>query len=273
MLRGSRRWIIDDYAEGWDLEGGEVRSREIDKAVENLTSSSDTIAEIIDLQGDIEDSQKELNGEFEVVAHSGATDLVLSFWLSSVGLVGSSSAACIFDTESTWFDYVYEYIDEIREIAAEEWPHAGQGETGFPAEAARELHCLAGKCEYEDEFKMLDIRALLLHIAFRCRYSAAEAGDIMAQIELAEMYVDGTAIEQSEAEALKWYLKAAEQGEALAQANVGLMYERGEGVEKNYAEALKWHVKAAEQGFPEAQDRADSIRKILGKEGIDESLE
>jgi len=81
----------------------------------------------------------------------------------------------------------------------------------------------------------------------------AAAGDANAQNSLGVMYERGSGVQQSYAEAIKWYGKAAEQGSAKAQTNLGSMYEGGFGVQQDYAEAIKWFRKAAEQGLASAQ--------------------
>jgi tetratricopeptide (TPR) repeat protein len=97
---------------------------------------------------------------------------------------------------------------------------------------------------------------------------AAEAGDANAQNELALRYENGNGVEQSIAQALKWYQLAAQQGQVDAQYKFGsaltngdpnalfLMgeaYRTGNGVPKNQEEARKWLEQAAEKGLAEAQ--------------------
>ena len=54
-------------------------------------------------------------------------------------------------------------------------------------------------------------------------------------------YLKGNGVEQSDAEAVKWYRLAADQGHAYAQYSLGRMYENGKGVEQSYEEAAKWY--------------------------------
>ena len=49
-------------------------------------------------------------------------------------------------------------------------------------------------------------------------------------------------------ESAKWYRKAAEQGNVVAQLSLANMYTYGKGVKQDYFEAVKWNQKAAEQG-------------------------
>ena len=81
----------------------------------------------------------------------------------------------------------------------------------------------------------------------------AEAGDEVAQYNLAWMYDSGLGVPQDYKEAAKWYQLAADQGDADAQINLGFMYKYGNGVPQDYKEAVKWYRLAVEQGFAEAQ--------------------
>ena len=115
----------------------------------------------------------------------------------------------------------------------------------FPL-CAQELDqgCWVGKMAWRDEYASNDIATLRAY---------AEQGNPFAQYNLGVRYYNGQGVEQSYAEAAKWWRKAAEQGNALAQYNLGLRYERGQGVEQSYAEAAKWYRKAAEQGDEDAK--------------------
>lgn len=66
---------------------------------------------------------------------------------------------------------------------------------------------------------------------------AAEAGDYIAQYQLAVKYANGDGLKKDSAEAVKWYRKAAEQGLVQAQYNLAYMLLSGEGVAKDMAEA------------------------------------
>jgi len=82
----------------------------------------------------------------------------------------------------------------------------------------------------------------------------AKAGDQEAQHELGLRYDKGEGLEQSDAEAAKWFLKAADQGNVPSQYNLGVMYQEGQGVSQDPNEAFKWFKKAAEKGYPYAQN-------------------
>lgn len=76
--------------------------------------------------------------------------------------------------------------------------------------------------------------------------------DAEAQYELANLYLQGLGVEESEEKALELYKKAAEQGHADAANNLADMYFNGEGVEVNEALALHWFSQAANAGVVEA---------------------
>ncbi len=76
----------------------------------------------------------------------------------------------------------------------------------------------------------------------------AEMGDIEAQFNLANMYIDGHAVQANDAQAAIWLQRAAEHGHARAQNDLGLMYIKGRGVPQNLKAAAKWLRCAADQG-------------------------
>jgi TPR repeat protein len=82
----------------------------------------------------------------------------------------------------------------------------------------------------------------------------AEAGDKTATRQLAETYYLGRdGVEQSFAEAARWYYKLAQQGDVRAQTTLGLMYARGYGVKKDLQAAHRWWSFAAAANDPGAQ--------------------
>ena len=81
----------------------------------------------------------------------------------------------------------------------------------------------------------------------------AERGDLTAQLNLAQLYLNGIGVSQDDAEAQKYLRLAAAQHHPWAQYNLGVLYEHGRGVPQNYAEAVKFYRLAAEQGDADAQ--------------------
>jgi len=81
----------------------------------------------------------------------------------------------------------------------------------------------------------------------------AEAGNVVAQVNLGNLYMKGAGVKQDYLEAGRWYLLAAEQNERMAQSKLGVMHYYGLGTEKNPAEAARWFTKAAQQGDRSAQ--------------------
>jgi TPR repeat protein len=93
----------------------------------------------------------------------------------------------------------------------------------------------------------------------------AELGVIVAQVNLAFMYLDGQGIPQDYVQAAKWFLAAASQGNAEAQYNLGVLYQEGKGVAKNPVEAAKWFHIAGSGGS------VANIEKTMNPEQVAES--
>jgi len=117
--------------------------------------------------------------------------------------------------------------------------------------------------------------------------SAADKGDLKAQVNLGRLYALGHGVDKDEVVAMSWFRKAADNGSAVAHHNLGVMYETGahrdieaaakhyrvaaeggrtesqtalgklyqdgRGVARDYREAAKWLEKAADDDDPEAQ--------------------
>src|SRR5690606_7560857 len=70
---------------------------------------------------------------------------------------------------------------------------------------------------------------------------AAEAGNVKAQLALAQLYLRGEGVAKDLAEAARWYREAASKhNDANAQYALGVLLDRGLGVEKDPIEALLW---------------------------------
>ena len=82
---------------------------------------------------------------------------------------------------------------------------------------------------------------------------AATAGNVKAQVALAQLYLRGDGVAKDLAEAARWYREAASKhNDANAQYALGVLLERGIGVDKDPIEALLWFQRAAQQGHPAA---------------------
>ena len=77
--------------------------------------------------------------------------------------------------------------------------------------------------------------------------AAAESGDRLQQIFLAEHYRLGRGMEQDLAGAFRWSMRAAAAGDAEAQYQVGLAYRSGAGVPRDIMGARTGLRKAADQ--------------------------
>ena len=93
----------------------------------------------------------------------------------------------------------------------------------------------------------------------------AELGDAWAQGMLADRYLHGRGVEQSNERYFEWMSKAAEQGEPQSQYNLGWCYEDGLGVAKDLAKALEWYKKAADEGYKEAKKAMIRLSKSVTK--------
>jgi TPR repeat protein/virulence-associated protein VagC len=94
---------------------------------------------------------------------------------------------------------------------------------------------------------------------------AAKRGNAAAQYQLGLFYQEGSyGLTQSSKRAIEYYTLAADQGDAEAQTNLGFMYAKGEGIEISYSKAREWWTKAAAQG----EENAVEGLKQLNKHGV-----
>ncbi|MDE6529724.1 MAG: sel1 repeat family protein, partial [Lachnospiraceae bacterium] len=71
---------------------------------------------------------------------------------------------------------------------------------------------------------------------------------ILANMILARIHLEGIGVKKNPAEAFKYYLKCAELGDVEAMAMVGNCYLYGEGIKKDTKTAFTWNEKAAKAG-------------------------
>jgi len=88
--------------------------------------------------------------------------------------------------------------------------------------------------------------------ALRLYTQAAELGEIIAQLEVAERYLDGIGTSRDPLAAAEWYQRAADQGDAGSMLILASLYADGEGVARDYAQAADYYRMAAENGLIEA---------------------
>lgn len=81
----------------------------------------------------------------------------------------------------------------------------------------------------------------------------AKLGNPHAQALLGELYHKGRGVEQSYAEAARWYHQAAVRGHAVAQYMLGDYYRRGLGVDRDASQSFQWYLRAADQNLALAQ--------------------
>jgi len=99
----------------------------------------------------------------------------------------------------------------------------------------------------------------------------AEAGDSLAQVALAGLYIDGLGVPRSMTEALRWYRAAADQGHPVAQLNLGDIYSSGRRVPRDLAQGYAWLSLAAEQGRQWAENKRQQIRRLMSEEELSQA--
>lgn len=83
--------------------------------------------------------------------------------------------------------------------------------------------------------------------------SAAEAGDVAAQFQLANLYLSGAFGSSDPDKALQWYRKSAEGGYTEANIRLAELYIQGLGGRQDFDEAIKWLQEPAKKGEVTAQ--------------------
>jgi TPR repeat protein len=84
--------------------------------------------------------------------------------------------------------------------------------------------------------------------AFRLMLAAAELGDIGAQLNVGNYYIDGTGVQRNRSAALYWYRRASRRGDASAAHNIGILWQS----EGKFQRALDWFQKAVTMGDDES---------------------
>jgi len=100
----------------------------------------------------------------------------------------------------------------------------------------------------------------------------AEAGNLKAQLELANAYFNGYQITENQSKAIYWWQKADKQGSASAAYALGRSYFLGQGVKEDHLLAKKWYKKALKRGSKTALkslqviDKAYRPKRVLKKQ-------
>jgi hypothetical protein len=87
----------------------------------------------------------------------------------------------------------------------------------------------------------------------------ADAGDSIAQYEMALRYADGEGVPQNYRDAMAWFAKAAANGNDNAQWKLGLGYIKGIGVTHDERKAVVWFKRAANHGDIRAQSALSDL--------------
>ncbi|WP_305369381.1 SEL1-like repeat protein [Photobacterium leiognathi] len=81
---------------------------------------------------------------------------------------------------------------------------------------------------------------------------AAELGNSDAMFNLAIIYMDGQAVEQSDEKAIEYFQRAAVLGNSDAMFNLAIIYMNGQGAEQSDEKAIEYFQRAAENGNSDA---------------------
>ena len=94
----------------------------------------------------------------------------------------------------------------------------------------------------------------------------AEAGDPLAQYDLAAVYHEGLGVSRDGVEAAKWYERAAEQGLILAQVGLGSLFAEGRSLPPDNLSAYMWLSLAAARSGGEVRNRVVERRDAVAAE-------
>jgi hypothetical protein len=108
----------------------------------------------------------------------------------------------------------------------------------------------------------------------KSHYRAATQGSADAQVNLAELYANGTDIEQSDTAAFQWFMRAAGQGHGKAQLKLAEIWANGKGVPRNDLLAYKWAYLAKQYaGEPEITQAETLLATLAGRLSSEEVVE
>lgn len=96
----------------------------------------------------------------------------------------------------------------------------------------------------------------------------AEAGNVLAEHYMGQLYLSGKGVPRSDERAVEWFRRAAAKGDAASAHNLGVIHERSTGALRDRGEALKWYRFAAERGFARSQA---NLGHLLSQDGDPEA--
>ncbi len=104
---------------------------------------------------------------------------------------------------------------------------------------------------------------------------AAAGGDTYAEYLMGMMHISGKGAEQSDSQALDWFLRAARKGRADAQHNAAVIYERTDGSLKDLRRRGAGTGPPREQGFARSQAKLGALLLdgVGGPANLDEGKE
>lgn len=101
--------------------------------------------------------------------------------------------------------------------------------------------------------------------AYEAWLPLARSGDSRAQVALAGLLESGgPGLPRDLPAAADWYRRAAEAGDPVAQMNLAQFHVEGKGVERDLQQALVWYMLAANQGRGWAAAQRDRVAGRLG---------
>lgn len=151
----------------------------------------------------------------------------------------------------------------------------GQRDRDTTAEAMNWLHDAANRgipeAQFQLGFQYETAPAPQPRLAAEWYQKAAQQGNVMAQSNLATMYLFGKGVPRNPQKALELSQQAAAKGNAVSQARLGAMYAKGDGVPQDALQAEYWLEKAADQGYVDAQAHL-GIMLLEGQAGAERNV-
>ena len=98
---------------------------------------------------------------------------------------------------------------------------------------------------------------------------AADQGNEISLLSLAEMYYYGERVRQDYTEAYYWYSELANRNDKDAQFQLGIMHSIGLGVDRNYQRAYFWFAISATNSNEKASKKKDEMAEKLSQEQRD----